>query len=276
MFLIWRKNSASPKFRHPLRAATGLVLQKLRLSEHFTLTRRGFKLPFFADSNLALTLWSDRDYHDPAESFASASLRQGDVVIDIGANIGTFAATAARTVGTTGSVHAYEAHPATFGLLWRTIEANGFANVSCHQLAVSDRQGTGFISDLGRKDDSNHILDGGRKGIAVATTTISAIMEQENLNHVDLLKIDVEGLELAVLSGIGEHAANISCVYVEVLPRTLARYGRTAAEVKDWLRRAGFELFRVIGDSDNVAAIKPSSKLRPAGLRMERLIEDFE
>ncbi len=276
MFLNPPKNSASPKFRHPLRAATGLVLQKLGLSERITLTRHGFRLPFFANSNLALTLWSDRDYHDPAENFASACLRQGDVVIDIGANIGSFAATAAVSVGNTGCVHAYEAHPVTFGLLRRTIEANGFTNVSCHHLAVSDRQGTGFISDLGRKDDSNHILHGGGNGIAVAMTTISAIMEQENLDHVDLLKIDVEGLELAVLSGIGDHAASISCIYVEVLPRTLARYGRSAADVKGWLREAGFELFRVVGDSDNIVAIRPTSKLRTEGLRMEPLAEEFE
>jgi hypothetical protein len=46
--------------------------------------------------------------------------------------------------------------------------------------------------------------------------------------------------------------------------------------VKGWLREAGFELFRVVGDSDNIVAIRPTSKLRTEGLRMEPLAEEFE
>lgn len=276
MFLKRGNILGSPKLRHPIRAAVGLMLQKTRRSEQFMITHNGYKIPFHADSNLALTLWSVPEFNDPAERFAEAWLKPGDMVIDIGANIGTFAATSSVRVGSNGCVHAFEAHPGTFKLLQRTMQVNDFTNVSCHQLAVSSSPETIRISDLGRKDDSNHIQVSDTRGIEVPATTLAGFIEKVQLTLIDLLKIDVEGHEPAVLAGLASHASKVSCIFVEVLPQTLSRYGSTVEDVTGWLRNSGFELFRLTGDRDNVVAFNRSLNLAPAGLQMQNLLEVFE
>ena len=249
----------SPKLRHPLRALAGYLLQQSGYSENFSLSCDGYVLPFFRHSNLALTIWSDPDWNDPAEQFASGWLRPGDIVVDAGANIGTFTATAALRVGPHGRVHAFEPHPQTFRAIKRTIQLNRFQNVDCHDMAPSDRSRLARISNLGRKDDCNHLVDEFSEGHDVSLTTLAEFMARENLSRIDLLKIDVEGHELAVLRGLGPFAEKVTCIHVEVLPQTLGRFGSKVSDITSWLHEAKFVLFRFAGDVDNLIAINKSA-----------------
>lgn len=77
-----------------------------------------------------------------------ALLQPGDVLVDGGANIGLFALRGATVVGSTGRVVACEPGPGTMDLLTANAQANGFAMIDLHQVALSDSVGTASFTRL--------------------------------------------------------------------------------------------------------------------------------
>ena len=69
-------------------------------------------------------------------------VKKGDVVVDIGANMGYFTLLASRLVGREGKIYAFEPEPVNYGLLVKNIGINGYKNIVPVQKAVSDRTGT--------------------------------------------------------------------------------------------------------------------------------------
>ena len=69
-------------------------------------------------------------------------VRRGDVVLDLGANIGYFTLLAARLVGESGRVYAFEPEPMNFEYLKKNIAVNGYKNVLAYQKGVSGASGT--------------------------------------------------------------------------------------------------------------------------------------
>jgi FkbM family methyltransferase len=138
-------------------------------------------------------------------------LREGDCMVDVGANVGTLALTAAGRVGQAGIVYAFEGHPRVYRYLQENVALNGFANVRAFNLAIGDVDGTTQFSDL-RSDDQNSIVRRG-EGITVPMRPLDALGIIEPVIH--LLKIDVEGYERFVLEGARELLARTLTVYFE-------------------------------------------------------------
>lgn len=265
-FLQRLAHSDSPKLERPFRSAVGYALQKTGLSQRFAIARNGYRLPFDPSSNVALTFWTNPQMPEPSERFAQAWLQPGDTVLDVGANIGAVTAAAANVVGPAGHVHAIEAHPGTFRILQKTVALNGFTNVTCHQVAATDQTGKARISDLGRKDDNNHLVAAGDHGIAVNAIALSELFESEQIARVSLLKIDVEGHEMAVLQGLGSKA-RVDCIHLESLESLLVQNGQTMEGLRTWLTNAGYHLFRHEGDQTNmVAVLNPETACRRCAL----------
>jgi FkbM family methyltransferase len=124
-------------------------------------------------------------------------VRQGDTVVDVGAHIGTFTVPLARAVGPTGRVIAFEPIPKNFEVLTENVEQNGLARtVTLVQTAVSDRslglKAVPFTGNTG----GVHLVEGGD----LECITLDSF----ELEKVDLIKIDVEGMEHQVLTGGAE------------------------------------------------------------------------
>jgi FkbM family methyltransferase len=136
------------------------------------------------------------------------NLTKDAMFLDIGANIGCFSVATAKLLEKQNiSVIAIEASPSIFTYLKHNIEANLLTNVKALNLAATE------------KDDSNinfyeapldHFGMGSlgaqfnNSPIQVKTKTIDSIIKNEQINKVDLLKIDVEGYESSVLAGARE------------------------------------------------------------------------
>ena len=127
-------------------------------------------------------------------------IERNDIVVDIGANIGLFTVYAASI--TQKTVYAYEPFPNNFEVLKQNIHANGLNNVIPYRLAVSDKSGIELL--YVNEDYAGHrlknVVDGkGGKYIEVPTTTLQDIMDSNNLEQIDFLKLDCEGAEGLIL-----------------------------------------------------------------------------
>lgn len=125
-------------------------------------------------------------------------IREGDVVVDIGANVGFFTLLAAKLAGPRGAVYAFEPFPRNLDYLNRHVAANALANVHVLPVALSSQAGTAFFS-AGANPASGQLSDRGE--VEVRTETLDALVASGRVAPPQFLKIDVEGGEAAVLAG---------------------------------------------------------------------------
>ena len=132
-------------------------------------------------------------------------VKPGMVVIDIGAHVGYYTLIAAKLSGPTGRVYAFEPDKDNHTLLLKNIGLNGYENVVAARVAMSDRVGNSTLYltalDSGRHSMYHHGLPE-RGEATVETMTVDSFLESEGWPSVDLIKIDVEGAEPAVLNGM--------------------------------------------------------------------------
>jgi FkbM family methyltransferase len=136
-------------------------------------------------------------------------LAPGDVFLDIGAHIGYFTLLAARLVGPTGHVYAFEPSPTTYRRLQKNIELNGFSNVTAFEVAVGDSSRRGTLYEGPRQNTGLATLHPafgakreGAPEVAVDVRPVTAVVPDEELPRVRALKIDVEWQELEVLRSL--------------------------------------------------------------------------
>lgn len=148
------------------------------------------------------------------------NIKEGDVVYDIGANIGFFALLCAKLTGASGQVEAFEPNPICADACRSNIALNGFNHANVHDIALSDLEGeVSFYfpqnaTAVGRILTTQLQSEGGST-FNVRTDTIDNYIRKNGLRSPDLLIIDVEGHEIQVLEGahdtIKRHLPVINC-----------------------------------------------------------------
>jgi FkbM family methyltransferase len=131
-------------------------------------------------------------------------LRPGMVFYDIGANIGFFSLLAARLVGPSGRVFAFEPEPALLPRLWENIGRNGFDHITVVGKAVAATSGEIFFQpvDLHRSPDFG--LGQIRQEATHTTIKVAGVaLDDFVLQHPwpDVVKCDAEGAEVEILRG---------------------------------------------------------------------------
>ena len=140
-------------------------------------------------------------------------LKEGDSVIDVGAQLGYVTAHMARQVGPSGRVHSFEPDPTAVERLRASVEANAFTWVSIFPMAASDRDEEltlNVTTQLGWSTaiEGTHYHD--TTPIRVRGTRIDALLDAARIARpVAFVKIDVEGFEVAVLDGMQALIAQI-------------------------------------------------------------------
>lgn len=125
----------------------------------------------------------------------------GGVFLDIGANMGYYALMAAHQGA--GKVVAFEPNPAMYGRLQFNIEANGLeSRITALPIALGDQTATTTMlvsdHDMGGSHIGDH-GDGSGTPIDVQMKPLTDVLAEKGIAYVDAMKIDVEGMEDAVL-----------------------------------------------------------------------------
>jgi len=148
------------------------------------------------------------DYNLEELDFLRAHTPPGGVFVDVGANVGTYAMALARHVGESGKVIAIEPHPVTHARLAFNRAASGFTQVVLVAAAAGPADGELMIETDGNNLGASHIVSGKSLGdaIRVPSLRLRRILSDAGIDHVDALKIDVEGFEDRVLTGFFREA----------------------------------------------------------------------
>jgi FkbM family methyltransferase len=125
-------------------------------------------------------------------------LRPGMVAFDIGANIGYMALYLRHRIGDSGQLYCFEPEPTNFAELEANLRRNHLSNCHALQMAMGPKEGSAtFAPGL-----NGFVTREGDTGIQVPVTTVDRFIEQRGLARVDFVKLDVEGFEGDVLSGM--------------------------------------------------------------------------
>jgi FkbM family methyltransferase len=195
-------------------------------------------------------IYAFREYYEPELAYLEKVLSPGDVFIDVGANFGVYTLVASKLVGTAGRVIAFEPTAESFATLRQNIALNHLVNVRSFQVAVAQEAGKAWLyhgwDPVGNSLGMDPLC--GDQGEEVQTAALDDLLEENDVDRVDVIKIDVEGAEELVLRGAIRSLTKYSPVVIfEFNPGCAARLGLSPYAARDLLESLGYE-FVVLGD----------------------------
>jgi len=165
------------------------------------------------------------------------AVRRGDVVWDVGANVGFYTRQFIDRVGPTGKVVAFEPEPSCYGILRRDCGSATIVNV-----ALSDRTSEGFMEAHPEPRSGTHHVVAAPTPTAIPVKLIAGDDFQGPCPN--LMKIDVEGFEDEVLTGMPRILADhrLRAIFLEVHFALLEQRGKAMAPllIERKLRTLGF------------------------------------
>jgi FkbM family methyltransferase len=196
-------------------------------------------------------------------------LAAGDAFWDVGASLGVYSLVAASKLAGSGSVIAFEPEARSFAWLEANIALNQMKNVKAVNLALGRSKGELALAVTEFAGSGAHTLiteNLGSQSVAKQTVRIErgdALAREMNLPLPNVIKIDVEGFEYDVLSGLGDLVASARCkaLLCEVHFAQLDQAGRSKDVdlLRSRLREAGFDRERWIDASHLLATKRPAA-----------------
>jgi FkbM family methyltransferase len=183
------------------------------------------------------------------KSYMAHFLPDAPVILEGGAHVGSDTAQLAEMFPK-GHVYAFEPLPHLFKRLQMTTRRN--RNVTCHPIALSDRNGTVtmYVSE-GASDASSSLRQpkehltyhpdvSFNQKIEVPCLRLDDWALQNHISHIDFIWLDVQGHELSVLKAGENILATVRAIYTEVNLIELYEGAPTYAELRGWLEARGF------------------------------------
>jgi FkbM family methyltransferase len=196
-----------------------------------------------------------------------ATLKPGDVFVDVGANWGYFSLIGAGLVGNSGRVVCLEPHPLLFRQLRQNIERNALSQVLPICAAACDRFRElvleGVVMGSGNSGGSRVVEKPGpgSRAYSVRGVPVDAVLDRCGLGTVACLKMDIEGGEACAMRGLrGLRSGRYRRILLEVHPSHLHAQGLSVADVFLPLTRAGYEgwvIDHAPSATRRAAALKP-------------------
>ena len=205
--------------------------------------------------------------------FLKTRLIEGDVFVDVGANIGYFTLLASRLVGRAGKVIAIDASPTIFAKLLGNLKRNQATNVNALNVAVSDHTGTArvFLAPHSNIGETSIIANEGlRYECDVFADSLDSLLAPEDVAKVRLVKIDVEGAEWLVIAGMRDFLRRGRPdleVVIEMQPQSIREHGKTVEEVFAVFSELGFFPYQIENDYSALSYMSRKDFKRPVRIR---------
>lgn len=251
----------------PIRRTVSRFLWLTRLCVLFHFEDDGIKYRFSPSSMLA-EMWTGRKYLSNeiylSERLIESQPDKNQLIVDVGANIGVFCLTLANRHKSFRYL-AIEPHPKIFRILKANIQRNKL-DIKAMNIALGSSNSVAHISNK-HADDMNQVAkEPSKKTIQVQSKTLDSQIEE----RIFLLKIDVEGMEKAVLEGAHSTLSRVENIILEVDSVNYEKYGAKVSEVLEILVKSGFKLIGIEQDCCGKPSLNYPLKL--LGIRGENII----
>ncbi|MHA1146033.1 MAG: FkbM family methyltransferase [Candidatus Helarchaeota archaeon] len=212
-------------------------------------TRDGIKMYLDASqTHITAPILKYGVYEEYETNIFKELVKEGMIVLDIGANIGYYTLLAAKLVGETGRVYAFEPEPKNYAVLIKNIEVNGYENVISAQKALSNKRGVLrlFLDDevIGNHSLSfeNVVFKSGYEEVE-AITLDDYFKDVVGNTKIELIKMDVQGAEGLVLEGAKKILQENSLkIIMEFCPYMLRNVGTDPIMLLQELHEMGFRI----------------------------------
>lgn len=233
-----------------------------RTSQAVSVKRLGLRLVLDLRDNLQRVLYFTGTYEPDVLARIRSSLRKGHVFIDIGAHIGVHALPVAKIMGELGGgrIYAFEPNPHAADILRALAEANGL-DIEVVPLALSDSQGELTLRSDDRYPEADlgvgSAFGSGEPLANVHSTRFDDWARSAGLDRLDVVKIDVEGGELAALRGMENTLRTLRprLVVVESKESSLERVGVTANKIHAFLASHDYRHERTVPFSNDIFVV---------------------
>ena len=202
---------------------------------------------FLSKKGLALSISHYGTYEELESKIMEEKIEMGNIVVDVGANIGLHTLNMARIVGNTGQVFAFEPDPSNFEILKKNVKINNYKNIILEQKAVGDKHGrtTLYQSDHPGKHRIFPQTEQAKGQVQVELTNLDNYFDSDMIDKINFIKIDVEGLEFSVLKGMKNILKNSKKIKIlfEFMPENTMEVGFTPIELLNYLTSNDFKLY---------------------------------
>ncbi|HYT66986.1 MAG TPA: FkbM family methyltransferase [Vicinamibacterales bacterium] len=232
--------------RRPLKRGYSLLLGAMP-GDHLVCRLPGGE-SFRVDPEYRHLTWNLEEY-----AALKQHVRNGSTVLDIGANVGSYTLLFASWAGESGRVFAFEPASASRAGLIRHVDVNGLSRrVVVRSEAISDRSGIASFTDAGTHGDNRIVTGEATHACSVPSLSIDDFCEDAHISP-DVIKIDIEGTELAALRGarrtIAARRGDLA-LFVELHPAVWPALGITRADIEEELRNQKLVIEALPGIAD--------------------------
>ena len=251
--------------KHAIRRLSALVLGRTGLGRllRLKINIQGDKY-IFNPTALCSLYWYDPASRTEDYDFITGFLKENDIYLDVGANMGVTVIPGARSVGNKGKVIAFEPHPKICSYLKENVALNNLNNVEIHNCAVGNQNGSIYFTNK-FTDDMNQVSTSSENNIKVPIVLLDDVIKE--LDNIALMKLDVEGYEKFVIEGAMQTLKKVNCIYFEVSDNNFKDFGYSSSDIFKLLEQAGFKLFKRNGNK---------KELLPLDLQYQAPGEEYE
>jgi len=194
------------------------------------------------DEGLSYELLINKKREPYVSALLSQVLKPGEIVLDIGSNIGYYAILEAKQVGPKGKIYCLEPVPENYRLLKQNIKLNGLTNIETFQIAAGDKTEKKIMYVPKRYNWSSFIKPAGLKTVKqvpVQVVTIDDFLSDKPLPT--FIRMDVEGYELKILYGMKNLLTSSQPlkIFMELHPSLL---GDETKKLLNLIRQSGFHI----------------------------------
>jgi hypothetical protein len=179
-----------------------------------------------ADEDVGRTIYFQREFEPQESTFLRENVRETDICVDVGANVGFYTLCLAKRASR-GGIHSFEPVPLNYHVLALNILANRLANVVINNCAVGDANG--------------------EVDFCIPMVTLDSYCSEHNLPRIDILKVDVEGAEPAVVRGarslLTDPERRPRLIMLELFEPMLRQFGCTIEEMAALMRTYEYDAF---------------------------------
>lgn len=238
------------------RVKNKLLFQKIKYlsrKDYIKKTEYGFNIILDLKKDVDLYFYRGIFEKENLEYFGSL-IKPGNIILDIGANIGIYSLMASVKTGNIGKVYSFEPADWAINRLKENIRLNKFENIEVIDKAISDISG---ISDFFICDDDAYNSIGNkpmrevREVKKVEITTIDDFLSSRSISHVDIIKIDTEGADYLVLKGAKQLLSSSSppIIFCEYSRKTIDGFHHSLNEFEEYIKGFNYKIFEIQGNN---------------------------